>query len=456
MTARPTEFLRPQRRLIDRLASPLAEFMRIEAAGGILLLAATVIALVWANSPWSQTYHDLWHTHLRFELGPLLLDETLAHWVNDGLMVIFFFVVGLEIKRELLVGELNSPRKAALPIAAAVGGMAAPAIIFVLVNLGTDAVSGWAIPSATDIAFALGVMALLGKRVPVQLKVFLMAVAIVDDIGAVLIIAIFYTHDLSITALGIAGIIFVLLVVASALHVRWPALYIILGLALWLAVLQSGVHATIAGVLLAATIPTRVRIQGADFVSFARRAVDEFEQAGGNANDIMSNPQRQHWVHGLERGIGHVHTPLLRMEHALHPWVSFLIMPVFALANAGVELSGDLTAIAMSRVSLGIALGLVLGKQIGIVSCAWLATKTGLAPMPEGITWKQIYATSWLAGIGFTMSLFIAYLGFGEGELLVMSKMGVLGGSLICGVVGFLLLRAATSSPPRPIGADSP
>ncbi len=433
-------------RPIDRLLSPIQDFLRIEAAGGILLLAATAIALLWANSPWAQSYHDFWHITISIGIGSFQLSHSLAHWVNDGLMVIFFFVVGLEIKREMLVGELASVRKAVIPIAAAIGGMAVPAIIYVAVNAGGTAMDGWAIPCATDIAFALGVMAMLGKRVPVQLKVFLMALAIVDDIGAVVIIALFYTGDLHMIALAAAGGIVVVLVAANLLHVRRPVVYAILGVALWVAVLESGIHATIAGVVLAFTIPASFRIRGAEFVTFARNAIDEFENAGGNENDTMTNTERQRWVHGLETACEHVQTPLLRLEHSLHPVTSFVIVPVFALANAGVTLGAGLGDALTTRLSLGIMLGLVFGKQIGIMLCTWLAVKLNLGSLADEINWKHVYAASWLAGIGFTMSIFIANLGFGPGDNLETAKIGVLGGSLFAGVGGFVLLRAATSA----------
>ncbi|MHC4786818.1 MAG: Na+/H+ antiporter NhaA [Planctomycetota bacterium] len=439
------------RRAIDRFLSPLVEFTRLEAAGGILLLICTAVAVAWANSPWRGSYFDFWHMPVAIEIGSLRLSESLAHWVNDGLMAIFFFVVGLEIKRELLVGELASPRKAAIPVAAAVGGMAVPALVYALVNFGGNGMAGWAIPAATDIAFALGIMALLGKRVPLSLKVFLMALAIVDDIGAVLVIAFFYTSDVSWSALGAAGAVLALLVVANILHVRKPIVYVALGLLLWVAFLLSGIHATLAGVLLAFTIPSQFRIRGADFIAFSRHALDEFERAGGNENDLITNQARQRWVHGLEMACEHVDTPLLRLEHALVPWVALAIMPIFALANAGVEIGGGIVPALGSRISLGIILGLVLGKQIGIMGCTWLAVRLGLGTLPEGLTWKHIYATSWLAGIGFTMSLFIAYLGFGEGEQLVLSKYGILAGSLAAGVVGYVLLRLATRPRPGPV-----
>ena len=433
-------------RPIDRLLSPIRDFLRIEAAGGILLLAATALALVWANSPWAQSYDDFWRIPISVGIGSFELNHSLAHWVNDGLMVIFFFVVGLEIKREMLVGELSSVRQATIPIAAAIGGMAAPALIYIAINAGGAGAGGWAIPCATDIAFALGVMAMLGKRVPVQLKIFLMALAIVDDIGAVLIIAFFYTSDLQWAALWAGAGIMVLLVAANLLHVRKPVVYGILGVLLWIAVLESGVHATLAGVVLAFTIPASFRIQGRDFVSFARKAVDEFEAAGGNENDCMTNEHRQRWVHGLEQACEHVQTPLLRLEHFLHPISSFFIVPVFALANAGVSIGTGVGEALMTRVSLGIIVGLVLGKQIGIMGFTWLAVKLNLGSLGEGVSWKQVYAASWLAGIGFTMSIFIANLGFGAGENLYAAKIGVLAGSLVAGVVGFTLLRAFTSA----------
>ncbi len=441
------------RRPIDQLLAPFVRFSRIEAAGGILLLIATAVALIWANGPWKSSYHALWQTYLTLEIGPYAIKESLAHWVNDGLMAIFFFVVGLEIKRELLVGELASPRQAAIPIAAAVGGMVVPALIYVLINAGGEGLAGWAIPSATDIAFALGVMALLGKRVPISLKIFLTALAIVDDLGAVLIIAFFYTSEISWPALGAGAAICALLVLANVLHVRRTLVYVILGLGLWAAFLESGIHATIAGVVLAMTIPARFRIQGADFASFSRRAIDEFERSGGNENDIMTNALRQKWVHGLELACQDVQTPLLRLEHALLPWVSFLIMPIFALANAGIELGEGLTTALTSKVCLGVMLGLLVGKQIGITLGSWLAVRLRIGSLPEGVTWAQVYATSWLAGIGFTMSLFVANLGLGDGESLQSAKIGILGGSLIAGVVGYVLLRVSTR---RDTGGKSP
>jgi NhaA family Na+:H+ antiporter len=433
------------KRPIERLLSPVYAFLRIEAAGGILLLACTVAALGWANSPWRGLYQDLWHAPLSIELGALHLSESLAHWVNDGLMAVFFFVVGLEIKRELLAGELCSPRQAAVPIAAAAGGMAVPAVVYLLVNAGDGAaLRGWAVPCATDIAFALGVMALLGKRVPVALKVFLTALAIVDDIGAVIIIALFYTADLSPAALGAAAAILAAMIGANRLHVRQPVAYAILGALLWAAMLRSGVHATIAGVLAAFTIPARVRIRGADFVAFSRQALDGIVAAGGDANEVVASRSRQDWIDALERACEGVQPPTLRLERMLHPWSSFLIMPIFALANAGLELDGQLLEALSDRVTLGAVAGLVAGKQTGVMLATWLVVRSGLGALPAGAGWRHVYAASWLAGIGFTMSLFIAGLSFGESEALDHSRLGILLGSLVCGCAGWALLRAAT------------
>jgi NhaA family Na+:H+ antiporter len=451
MSARPVIMPEAHRGALDRLLSPLRSFQRVEAAGGLVLLAATAAALAWANSPWREAYHDFWHASVSLEVGGRALSASLAHWVSDGLMAIFFFTVGLEIKRELLVGELASPRRAAIPIAAAVGGMAVPSLIYAAINLGGDGGRGWAVPAATDIAFALGVMALLGPRVPPGLKVFLMALAIVDDIGAVLVIALFYSSGIRVAYLAGGGAILALLVAANLLRVRRPIVYAVLGVGLWLACLQSGIHATIAGVVLAFTIPARFRIPGAAFLAFSRRELDAFAQAGGDENDLMTNQKRQEVLHGLRQACEHVDTPLLRLEHALAPWVAFAIMPVFALANAGVEVGGGFVAGLGSRVSLGVVLGLVVGKQAGITLFTWLAVKAGLGALPEGATWKQVYAVSWLGGIGFTMSLFIANLGFGAGDNLNLAKYGILTASVIAGAAGYALLRLTTRPGPAPL-----
>ena len=428
---------------IEKLTYPIQEFLHQEASGGILLIIATVIALAWANSPFAESYHHLWHTYLSIDLGGIGLKYSLHHWINDGLMVIFFFVVGLEIKRELLVGELSSVKKAALPIAAALGGMIFPALIYTIFNLGTEGASGWGIPMATDIAFVVGILALLGKRVPLALKIFILALAIVDDLGAVLVIAIFYTSNISFTSLLIAGGFLVLLIAMNRMGVRNLLIYTFVGVGLWLAFLKSGVHATVAGVLLAFTIPVSSRINTKKFKNETESLLKDFENAGEHGDNVLTNSDRLSIIDQIENNCEKILTPLQRFEHGLHPWVSFFIMPVFALANAGVTIGSGLTSALTHPVSIGIILGLFLGKQIGIFSFSYLAVKLKLASEPEGVSWKKIYAASVLAGIGFTMSLFIANLAFNSPELLNISKVGILAGSLLSGVVGFIILKSA-------------
>ncbi|MBX3373228.1 MAG: Na+/H+ antiporter NhaA [Phycisphaeraceae bacterium] len=438
------------RRPIDKLLYPVTQFLRVEASAGVLLLICTVIAMAWANSPWHESYEHFWHTEVEVGFGSSILRMSLHHFVNDGLMAIFFFVVGLEIKRELLVGELASFRRAALPAAAAVGGMVVPALIYVGVVLlrssgseETDALHGWAIPAATDIAFAIGVLAVLGSRVPLAVKVFVTALAIVDDIGAVVMIALFYTNEFSFLALEISTALIILSAVLNWAGVRSPITYGLIGVVLWLMLLQSGVHATIGGVLLALTIPSRMRIPGSSFVAFVRQMLDRFEKSGAAKENILSDQQSQGYVQGIERACDLVQTPLNRLEHNLHPWVAFGIMPVFALANAGVHMTQGFDAAMASSAGLGVALGLLLGKPIGIMLATWLAVKSGLGALPAGMTWRHAFGASMLCGIGFTMSLFISNLAFRSQDLAQSAKVGILTGSLFAAVLGFLLLMRA-------------
>ena len=430
---------------IEVLLKPINEFLHQEASGGILLIICTVIALAWANSPWFDSYHHLWHTYLSLNLGNLIsLDYSLHHWINDGLMAIFFFTVGLEIKRELLVGELSSMQKASLPIAGAIGGMVAPALFYTIFNAGGEGVNGWGIPMATDIAFVVGIMALLGPRIPLTLKIFVLALAIADDIGAVLVIAIFYTAEVSITALIIAGIVLIILAVLNKLGTKSLIPYTMLGIILWLAFLKSGVHATIAGVLLAFTIPASSRYNTEKFSLKIKELISKFDSAGEHRDNVLSNQNRQTDVMAIEKSCEKVLTPLQRFEHGLHPWVAFLIIPVFALANAGVTLADmDILAALFSPVSLGIIVGLFIGKQLGIFAFSFIAVKMKFATLPEGVNWKNLYGAGILAGIGFTMSLFIAGLAFSDPALIDLSKIGVLSGSLLSGVVGFVFLKSS-------------
>ena len=425
---------------IEQITMPFQDFFKAESSSGILLISFMLIALIWANSPWSASYEALWQTHITVGVGSFMIDKPLLLWINDGLMAIFFFVVGLEIKRELLVGELSSLRQALFPIAAAAGGMLAPALIYLAVNNGGAGVSGWGVPMATDIAFVLGILALLGKRAPLPLKIFLTAVAIVDDIGAVLVIALFYTEKIVWLSLGIAALILVVLFVINRLGVRKPLPYALLGILLWVAFLKSGVHATIAGVLLAMTIPATTLINRKGFLERTRQYLDEFEGEGIRDGNTFTTKRQRALLQGIEDCTESVEAPLQRLEHALHPWVAYLIMPVFALANAGVDLRTNLLAALVNPVTLGIILGLVIGKQVGITLMAWIVTRVGLSQKIKGVTWKQIYGAALLAGIGFTMSLFISNLAFSDPAMLSNAKVGILVASLISAGVGWIVL----------------
>lgn len=393
----------------SQLLKPVQDFLRLEAAGGLVLMAAAALALVIAQSPLAVSYAALLDLPVEITIGTFGIAKPLLLWINDGLMAVFFFLVGLELKREVVEGHLSSVRRASLPAFAAVGGMLAPAAFYAAFNWG-DAVAmrGWAIPTATDIAFALGVLSLLGNRVPTALKTFLLSVAIFDDLGAIVVIAIFYTADLSSTALAVAAGLIMVLVFLNRLGVRRPAAFLLVGILLWVAVLKSGVHATLAGVVLAMVIPLR-----------------------GPEQAATAQPPES----------------LLRhLEHTLHPWVAFGILPLFAFANAGVSIAGLSLNDTLHPVPLGIVTGLFLGKQIGIVALCWLATRLRLASLPEGVGWRQLHGTALLCGIGFTMSLFIASLAFeqgGDAGYLGLERLGVLIGTLVSGLCGYLVLRAS-------------
>ncbi len=438
---------------MQTIIQPFQSFFKTEAAGGVLLMAAAVVALIWANSPAAGAYADLWGTYVTVGAGAFEISKPLLLWVNDGLMAIFFFVVGLEIKREVLAGELAEPRKAALAIAAALGGMAVPALLYTLVNLGDARVDGWGIPMATDIAFALGVLALLGSRAPLALKVFLTAVAIVDDLGAVVVIALFYTAELNLAALGGSLALVAVLAVVNRLGIQRPSVYALIGLAAWVLMLKSGVHATIAGVLVALTIPATRKINEVQFAERAEGLLARFREGiAGSPTD--PTPDQMAALHTLEEAVEHVETPLQRLEHGLHGFVAFFVMPVFALANAGVAFGADAAALVTDAVALGVMLGLVVGKPLGVMLLAFLAVKTGLAALPSGVTWRQVLGVSFLTGIGFTMSIFIANLAFGAGPLLDSAKMGILGASVISGILGaIVLIGASRRGTPAPVAA---
>ncbi len=425
---------------LERLTRPFQEFAKLEASGGILLIACAVAALVWANSPWAASYFRLWHTKLTFGFDGRQLSEELHFWINDGLMAIFFLLVGLEIKREVLVGELASLQKAALPIVAALGGMLVPASFYFLLNRTGPGTGGWGVPMATDIAFALGVLALLGDRVPISLRIFLAALAIADDIGAVLVIAFFYTVQISWISLAVAGALFVALIVMNRIGARHPLIYAVLGLGLWLAFLQSGIHATVAGVLLALTIPARQRINNDAFLARSEKILDEFRRADEAGDPIRAGAIRSTALGLLAEDCQDAESPMLRFEHTLLPWTTHFIMPIFALANAGVTFGGDALAALVSPISAGVICGLALGKPIGIVGFSWLAIKLRLARLPGGVVWRQVIGVGVLGGIGFTMSLFIADLAFGSAAELETAKVGTLVASVGAAIVGMLIL----------------
>jgi NhaA family Na+:H+ antiporter len=426
-------------RLLARLVGrPVATFLAVEAAGGVLLLVATAAALAWANSPWQESYADLWHTDLTIAIGGASVSEDLQHWINDALMAVFFFVVGLEIKRELVVGELKSRRDAALPAVAALGGMVVPAVVYAAWTIGRDGAEGWGIPMATDIAFAVGVLTLVSRRVPPAVRVMLLSLAIVDDIGAILVIAVFYTGDLSLAWLGAAAGGLVLVVAARRARVWYVPVYSVLGAAVWFATYQSGIHATIAGVVLGLITPARPLIPYGE----AERIADELEAVPDvTAHSIRAASFR------LQESVSVAE----RLEERLHPWTSYVVIPLFALANAGVTLSTDgLRGAAASPVTLGIVTGLVLGKLVGVGLATWVAVRLGFGRLPPGVSWRHVWGMAGLAGIGFTVSLFIAGLAFDDPAINDEAKIGILAASVVAAIVGSLLLRSADRGPSGP------
>ena len=413
----------PPRSLLLR---PLRDFLRTEAAGGVVLLVAAATALVWANSPWKESYADLWHTRLAIDLGGHVLDLDFREWINDGLMAIFFLVVGMEIKRELVVGELREPRRAALPAIAAVGGMAVPALIYLAINAGGDGAAGWAIPVATDIAIAVGVLSLLGARVAPSLRLYLLTLAIVDDIGAIAIIAVFYTADIDVRSLAVAAVLVAVVAGLRRAGVRAHAVYVTVGAGLWLALQDSGVHATLAGVILGLMAPTEP----------VRDVIDADELA-----DVSSVEAARQTVALARQSVSVVEW----LEHVLHPWTSFVIVPLFALANAGVPITNDaLSAAASSPVTFGVAVGLVVGKLVGVTGATWLATRLRIGELPPGASWPSVVGVGALAGIGFTVSLFVTGLAFDDVALQDEAKIGILGASTIAAVLGSAILWRVT------------
>lgn len=420
----------PRRAPIQRFVRPFSYLLKIEAAGGLVLLACTILSLALANSAWSDRFAEFWRTPIGFRIGGYELTKSLVVWINDGLMAIFFFVVGLEIKREMVFGELREFRKAALPAAAALGGMVVPAGIYLAFQHGQPGERGWGIPMATDIAFVVGLLALLGKRVPFGLKILLLTLAIVDDIGAVLVIAVAYTSDISFAYLAIAAVGFVVVHLCNRLGVRPIPVYVVLGAIIWFASLKSHVHPTVAGVILGLMTPARPWYSEQSLVRVADGVLHRLRQDG---NETVDHKEA---VRVLTTTARETVSPLDRLEKALHPWVAFAIMPIFAIANAGVTI--DMNQVG-HPVAIAVAVGLVAGKAIGILTFSWLAVRLGLARLPAGVSWRGLVGASCLAGIGFTMSLFIAGLALDE-SLLNAGKTGTLVGSTISAVLGLSLL----------------
>ena len=424
--------------LVNAVRKPIQDFIHTQQIGAIILLLGAVAALGWVNSPWAHTYEDFWHTHVAFDIHIFAISEDLKHLVNDGLMAVFFFLVGLEIRRELRDGELSTFRKAALPAFAAVGGMVVPAAVYLLFNASGEGAVGWGIPMATDIAFALGVLALVGKHIPAELRVFLLGLAVVDDLGAIAVIATFYTETIDWVHLGLAVGMFVVIWGFIRLGIRSLGFYIILCVLMWQFLLESGIHATLAGVAVAAIVPCEPDLQRKDYRKAVEPLLHDFELAleRGDMEKAQSITEQ---IEKLSRG---TEGPLVRLEHKVHPWVSFVILPLFALANAGIVFTSDTLSEAVnSDVAIGVVSGLLVGKVFGIFGFSWLAVRLGLGQLPSTVRWGHVLGIALLAGIGFTVAIFVSGIAFDDRALIDQSKMGIFGASLVAGVVGYLFLR---------------
>jgi NhaA family Na+:H+ antiporter len=453
LPASPPEAWEPLLRMARLAARPLDRFLQVEAASGILLLLAAAVALAWANSSWAHLYAGFWHTPLGIRVGSFTFERSLEWVVNDGLMVIFFFVVGLEIRREVHQGELSEWRRAALPAAAALGGMLAPAGLYLTVAAAKETHSGWGVPMATDIAFAVGVLALLGNRVPPALRVLLLALAVIDDLGAILVIAFFYSSGIAVSGLAIAALGFGLVLVMQRLGVRTKSLYLVPGLIAWAGIYAAGIHPTIAGVILGVMTPVRAWFGPTGFVEYAQEDLARLSAADSKALSPHALAGALRRVNVARR---EAMSPLESLIESLHPWVAFAIMPIFALANAGVTVqAGELDA-ASWNVLAGVSLGLVLGKPAGVLVACFLVLKAGVATLPTGIGYRHLLVLGMVAGIGFTMALFVAQLAFSNLDLLAASKLGILGASAIAGVGGLLAgkLLLGAAAPSAALSAD--
>ena len=430
--------LREPSYLVRAVRAPIQTFIHTEEIGAMVLLAAAAAALGWANSPWSDSYYDFWHTYISFDIHIFAISENLEHLVNEGLMAVFFFVVGLEIKRELLHGELSSVRKAAVPVFAAIGGMATPALIYLVFNRSGDGVVGWGVPMATDIAFALGVLALLGRRLPSELRVFLLGLAVVDDLGAIAIIATFYTEAIHWANLGLGVALFAVIAVCIRLGIRSLGFYLILCVVMWQFFLESGIHATLAGVLVAAIIPSEPSLHRKDYAATVDDLLHDFRLAMENDDEEKAQTIVEQ-IEELSRG---TEGPMERLSGIVHPWVSFAILPIFALANAGIVFTSDTLSEALSSpITLGVAVALLVGNPLGVLGMTWLAVRLGIGQLPSSVTWRHVLGTGFLAGIGFTVAIFISGIAFNDPALTDQAKVGIFGASIIAGVTGYLFLR---------------
>nr|WP_320119732.1 Na+/H+ antiporter NhaA [uncultured Marinifilum sp.] len=434
------QFLK-RKRIFDRIKDPLVEFVRLEAFGGIVLMFFTILAIFIANSSQGESFIAYWQGYFGLHFGSWELSKTIIHWINDGLMAVFFFVVGLEIKRELLTGGLSSMRKASLPIFAAIGGMVVPALFYVSLNLTGSGTHGWGVPMATDIAFALGILILLGKRIPVSLKLLLTSIAIVDDIGAVIVIALYYTSEIDWLYLLYGGGIYALLWLINLLRVRNISIFLILGIILWYMLLKSGVHATLAGILLAFTIPAHANRNIFEFVRSNVIIMNQLDDSTYDKQIEFKEKHVQSSVYAIRNNCIEVISPLHRLEHLYHPWVAYLIVPLFAFANAGVLIDSKLLTNIDQPISLGIIFGLFVGKPLGIFLFSYLSVQLKLAQKPIEICWSQILGIGFLGGIGFTMSFFVSQLAFSDVQVLNLAKFAVLIASFMSGLIGFLILR---------------
>lgn len=426
---------------IDRLIQPVSKFIHQEYTSGIVLFLSVIAALIWANSPGAESYHHTWETPFALSFGAFSFNYPLHIWINDGLMAIFFFVIGLELKREFMAGELSTLKKASLPMVAALGGMLVPALIYVLFNSGLPSLHGWGIPMATDIAFALGLLSLSGNHIPPSVKVFLSALAVADDLGAVLVIAFFYTAKIDFGFLLIGFGFLGVLLAGNLLGIRRSLFYLILGIVVWGCFLFSGVHATIAGVLVAFTIPARTRINEQEYLQKIASRLKRFEVAIPLHGPLMTADQHEIIEEIKELSLD-AQTPLQKIEHTLHPYVAFLIMPLFALANAGMHIGSNFFSELMNPVSGGVGVGLVLGKLIGVFGFTYLMVKLKLADLPALVNWKHVTGVALLAGVGFTMSLFVSNLAFSDAEHVDAAKYGILLASLVAGTAGITYLRS--------------